>query len=256
VLGTMKSGDVTLRWLPQLFATTSPRLRLFCFPYAGGSASIYTAWSACLRTIDVRPVQLPGRGSRFREPALTSVSSVLDAMWPAFVPLLDRPFALFGHSMGALLAFETARRLRHDGRRSPEHLFVAARRAPHVLDRDYPPLGSPDDVFVSALRELNGTPMEVLKSDELMRLVLPAIRADFELLMTYTYAAGPPLDCPMTVFGGTDDPESCAARLEGWHRYTTGSTTQVMCQGDHFFLHSAHHAVLSTIADSLGVSNA
>jgi medium-chain acyl-[acyl-carrier-protein] hydrolase len=240
------------RWLPVLRPVEEPDLRLFCFPYAGGSAVVFSSWPDSLpRTIDVRPVQLPGRGARLQEPAIARAADVVSALAPALLPLLDRPFAFFCHSMGALLAFETTRWLRRHGMRPPRHLYVSGRRAPHVPDEDFPPADASDAAIVSWLREMNGTPPEVLENEALMTLLLPSLRADIRICGTYAYEAEPSVPCPITVFGGVDDEESAPGYLEGWGQHATGGCTVLTFPGDHFFLHSAQASVLAALTASL-----
>ena len=239
-------------WLPPLRTATTSQVRLFCFPYAGGSASAFTRWPYFLpSTVDVRPVQLPGRWNRMREASFTRFDDLLGALMQVLPPFFDRPFAFFGHSMGALLAFEVARSLQRKGLPEPLHLFVSGRRAPHLVDTDLPPAGLNDDEFIEELRELNGTPGEVLENPELMNLLLPTIRADFDICRTYEYVPGPPLTCPVTVFGGIDDVESAEDRLEQWDQHTIGPPMLFTFPGDHFYLHSAEAALLRTLGMSL-----
>jgi medium-chain acyl-[acyl-carrier-protein] hydrolase len=239
-------------WLPALRTSTSAQLRLFCFPYAGGSASAFTRWPDLLpATVDVRPVQLPGRWNRMREAPFTRFDDLLRTLTQVLPPFLDRPFAFFGHSMGALLAFEMARHLQRAGLPQPLHLFVSGRRAPHLPDTDLPPAGLDDEEFIAELRQLNGTPGEVLEHPELMNLLLPTIRADFDVCRSYQYVAGPPLACPLTVLGGVDDVESADDRLDRWDQHTTGARMLFKFPGDHFYLHSAEPALLRTLGASL-----
>jgi medium-chain acyl-[acyl-carrier-protein] hydrolase len=239
-------------WLPPLRTSARSQLRLFCFPYAGGSASAFARWPDFLpATVDVRPVQLPGRWNRMREAPFTRFEHALRVLAQVLPPFLDRPFVFFGHSMGALLAFEMARYLQQQGLPQPLHLFVSGRRAPHLPDTDLPPAGLNDEEFIERLRELNGTPGEVLGNPELMNLLLPTIRADFDVCRSHEYIAGPPLACPLTVFGGIDDVESAGDRLEAWDVHTTGRRMIFKFPGDHFYMHSAEASLLRTLAASL-----
>ena len=239
-------------WLPPLRTPARSHLRLFCFPYAGGSASAFARWPDLLpATVDVRPVQLPGRWNRMRETPLTRFEDALRVLAQVLPPFFDRPFAFFGHSMGALLAFEMARYLQREGLPQPLHLFVSGRRAPHMPDTDLLPAGLNDQEFNERLRELNGTPNEVLQNPELMSLLLPSIRADFDVCRSHEYVPGPPLACPLTVFGGIDDIESAEDRLEAWDMHTTGPRMLFKFPGDHFYLHSAEASLLRVLGASL-----
>jgi medium-chain acyl-[acyl-carrier-protein] hydrolase len=248
----MPTTEAKSVWLPALRPGAYARLRLICFPYAGGSASAYARWPERLPVgVDVRPVQMPGRWNRLSEPPLRDFDDAVRALVEVLPPFLDRPFALFGHSMGALLAFEVARRLREEGLPSPAHLFVSGRRGPQLTDDDLPGAELDDPGFIARLRELNGTPAELLERPELMKLLLPTIRADFDVCRTYRYRPGPPLGCPLTVYGGADDAESAPGRLEAWRPHTQRQWTLCRFPGDHFFLHSAEAKVLEALAASL-----
>jgi medium-chain acyl-[acyl-carrier-protein] hydrolase len=239
-------------WLPVLRRVAQPRLRLFCFPYAGGSASAFGRWPDVLPSdIDIRPVQLPGRWNRLREQPLRRFDEVVRRIGDVLPAYLDRPFAFFGHSMGALLAFALARDLRACGLPQPRCLFVSGHRAPHLPDAVRPIAGLSDEAFIEQLREYRGTPSELLEQPDLMHVLLPAIRADFEVCLSYTYEPAPPLACPVMVFGGADDPESADDFLEVWSRHTTGRSIVHRFPGDHFYLHSAEALFLSALATSL-----
>ena len=182
-------------------------LRLFCFPYAGGKAVSFRAWSSGLpTTVEVCPVELPGRGSRLMEVPFTQFEPLISALAQALLPYLDKPFAFFGHSMGALVSFELARLLRQKYGLSPVHLFVSGRGAPQVVPVPDPPIHAlPEPAFLEKLRGLNGTPEAVLENAKLMQLLLPMLRADFAVIETYVYVPEPPLNCPITAFSGWQD---------------------------------------------------
>lgn len=226
-------------WIAYHRPRPAPRVRLFCFPYAGGGASIYRGWSAALHPdIEVWPVQLPGREGRIREPAFSRADELVAALLGGLAePLARGPFAFFGHSMGALIAFELARALRLAGTAGPLHLFVSARRSPDLPARDDDIHDLPEPEFRARLRELNGTPEAVLEHPELMDLLGPLLRADFTLSETHDFVPGPPLACPITAFGGRDDADVTADDLSAWRRQTTAAYRLTMLAGDHFFLH-------------------
>jgi medium-chain acyl-[acyl-carrier-protein] hydrolase len=239
-------------WFGTFKPNPNAQLRLFCFPYAGGGASIYRTWGAHLPPhVELRPVQLPGRENRMSEPPLTRVEPLVRLLAEALLPYLDLPFAFFGHSMGALVAFELARKLRTTVRLEPLQLFVAGRIAPHIIRSEPPNYNLPDPELIEELRRLDGTPAEALEHPELMRLILPLLRADFELVQTYTYAGGAPLDCPVTAFGGAQDTEVSREELEGWREHTTGDFSLHMFAGGHFFLHTASEQLLRVISSEL-----
>jgi medium-chain acyl-[acyl-carrier-protein] hydrolase len=224
-------------------------LRLFCFPYAGGGANIFRTWQDNLPpTVEVCPVQLPGREKRLLEPPFTNLRLLVEAARRALLPYLDRPFAFFGHSMGATISFELARSLYQEQNLNPVHLFVSGRRAPQLPETHALTYDLPQKEFLEELRRLKGTPAEILEHPELMELMLPLLRADFELVQTYHYLAGPPQRCPITAFGGLHDEEVSRADLEAWREQTTTAFSLHMLPGDHFFLHTAQPPLLKTLA--------
>lgn len=225
---------------------------MFCFPYAGGGTVSLRNWPKELPTsVEVYLVRLPGRETRLREPLLTRLSEVVEAVVPELLPFTDKPFALFGHSMGALFSFEIAALLRSKYGIEPAHLFVSGCRAPQIKRTKPPIYDLPEERFVEELRRLNGTPEEVLEDPELMRLMKPILRADFEISETYTYSPTAPLDCPITVFGGLLDPEASRSELKAWCEQTTSAFSLQVFPGDHFFLHTSQSDLLRTIAHQL-----
>ena len=227
-------------------------MRLFCFPYAGGSPLIFGNWPSALpQNIEVCPVQLPGRGRRLSEPPFTKLESLIDSLIPALRPFLDKPFAFFGHSMGGLISFELARALRLELGLKPEGLFLAGRQAPPIPDRTSARYDLPEPEFVEQLRKLNGTPPEILEQPELMRLLVPLLRAELELCQTYVYEPGPPLDYPISVFGGLEDAEVSYEELESWRPYTAGAFSLRMLPGDHFFIRTSQSQLLQMVSEDL-----
>lgn len=247
----LPQSDV-IRWLPQMKRIDEPLMRLLCFPYAGGSKHAFATWPGSLPPwLDVRALQLPGRGARFHDAFIRRFSVLIDALMPCVAPLLDRPVALFGHSMGAVIAFEVARRME---RRAaiPVHLYVSGCRAPQSPDFDLPPIGASDDELVADLRQLNGTPQEMLNAPERMQPFLPPLRADYELLHSYVFTAGPPLSCPVTVLLGADDErERADGGLDGWREHCAGPWATVTFPGDHFYLRSSAPSLLAHLNGSL-----
>jgi medium-chain acyl-[acyl-carrier-protein] hydrolase len=240
------------RWLAYREVNPRARLRLFCFPYAGGGASAYRGWAAALPPdLEVCPVQLPGRESRLREPSFDRSGPLIEALADALAAHLDMPFVFFGHSMGALLSFELARELRRRKGPLPLHLFVSGRRAPQVPAREEPIHDLPEPEFLAELRQLNGTPEEVLQHTELMRLLIPVLRADFAVNETYVFHPGEPLDLGISAFGGLGDEEVTREDLVGWSEHARGIFRLRMLPGDHFFLHSARDLVTESVARDL-----
>lgn len=228
------------KWIARQKLKPNAGLRLFCFPYAGGSAAIYRGWQEEMPAeIDVCPVQLPGRESRLLEEPFTHIEPMVKALVEALKPHMDRPFAFFGHSMGALIAFELTRELRRQKLGlEPVHLFVSGRGAPQrKIERD-PVHKLPHDQFVQRLRNLNGTPEAVLQNEELMELLLPILRADFEVNETYEYQDEAKLHIPIHCFGGTGDVDISLEKHDAWREQTTEAFQLKMFEGDHFFLNN------------------
>lgn len=231
---------------------SQPRMRLFCFPYAGGSAAIFHQWPTRLAAdIELVSIQYPGRATRMREAPCTRLADLLQDAEQAILGLTDRPFAFFGHSMGATVAFELTRRLRAANHPLPTQLFLSGRSAPQLPPRKPPIHALPDDAFIAAMRDLNGTPGEVLEHRELMEMMLPVIRADFEALETWTFEPSAPLDVPLSVFGGIADDAVPLENLDAWNTCITGKFKRHMFPGDHFFLHQQYPAMLNIINRAL-----
>ena len=231
--------------------SAASRFQLFCFPYAGGGASIFRAWQAETGPfVRIHPIRLRGRESRIFEPPLRSVPEAAETIAAEIVSGIEGPFAFFGYSFGALLAFETARVLRRQGA-GPDRLMVAALKAPQLPLGRKPINDLPDREFAEELRKFRGTPDAVLQNDELMSLVLPAIKADFTAYETYRYSAEAPLDCPITAMGGTNDPSVSLHQLAAWGEQTSNGFATRLFPGDHFFIHSARQLLTWTIAQEL-----
>jgi medium-chain acyl-[acyl-carrier-protein] hydrolase len=224
-------------------------LRLFCFPYAGGSALLYRNWQLALPAeIEVCPVQLPGRGLRLNEPAMTSIYEMSAAALSGLLPLFQEPFALFGHSMGALIAFELCRLLERERQIVPAMLLVAGARAPHLREEEAPTWNLPNAEFIEKLRDMNGTPEEALADPELMEFLSPVIRADFRAVQSYKYKESGPLSSPIAAFGGLKDEDVTIERLKGWRSQTLNSFSYSLFSGDHFFINSCRRELLNRVA--------
>jgi medium-chain acyl-[acyl-carrier-protein] hydrolase len=218
----------------------SASLRLFCFPYAGGSSYIFRSWSDRLpKTMEICPIELPGRGIQIKSTPFKQIEPLVKAIAREILPYLDKPFAFFGHSMGGLVSFELARFIRREYNLEPVHLLISGRRAPQTKDLKPPINNLPETDFLQELRQLNGTPEEVLNNHELMEILVPILRADFAVLETYIYSQEAPLNCPISVFGGLQDREISIEKLEAWQVQTLNSFSLKMLPGDHFFIHSS-----------------
>ncbi|MFN7945823.1 MAG: thioesterase domain-containing protein [Blastocatellia bacterium] len=237
------------RWIDAARLTDRAGLRLFCFPWSGAGASVYYKWASVFPPgIELCPVQLPGRESRLTEPAFQHLEPLVEAAGNALLPYLNRPFAFFGHSMGALIGFELARWLRRHQHPGPVHLLVSGHNAPQ-FPGDYAPIHAlPEPEFIAELRRLNGTPDEVLNHAELRDLIVPVLRSDFSVCETYNYTAEAPLSCPISAFGGLQDVDVSRAKLEAWREQTTGAFSMRLFPGDHFYLLTARHHLLRALA--------
>jgi len=239
-------------WVEYLRKRPNPAIRLLCLPYGGASALVFRDWHAALpEFVEVWPIQLPGRGRRFAEPPFQQASRAVDALESAVLREMDRPYALYGFSMGAVLAFELARRAECKGHPPPAHLFVGGRGAPHLPPRTAPTYDLPHDEFVRELRDLGSTPEEILSDPQLLDFFMPTIRADFELAQTYTARPAPPLTCPLTVFGGENDRLSPPQDLSAWKAHTSNSCRVEIYTGGHFFVRDYERQVLNVIKDEL-----
>jgi medium-chain acyl-[acyl-carrier-protein] hydrolase len=224
-------------WIVRLASRSEARLRLFCFPFAGGGAYFFRDWGRRLSAdVEILGIQPPGREDRLTEPAFTRLEPLVEAAAAALRPHLTSPYAFVGHSMGALVAFETTRQLQRLGWTPPAHLVLSSwaalthRPIPKFLD----PLSDRD--LRDRLQTYQGTPDAVLQNAELMRAFLPTLRADFAVCDTYRPLGEEPLTCPLTVFGGRDDPVITRQGLEAWRGQTTGAFTVRTFPGGHFYL--------------------
>ena len=226
------------QWIVRPRSLVAPRLRLFCFPYAGGGPSAFRRWTKQLpQDVECCLVQLPGKERRVLEPPVRRMRGLVDALYAAIEPLLDRPFAFFGHSMGGKVSFELARKLRREGGPHPVKLFISATRAPRVPDPDPPVCHLPDHEFLAEIQaRYDAIPKDVLEDPELLQLVLPGLRADFEVMETHASLEEPPLESPITCIGGHQDHRLGDAGLASWAEETAGGFEIRMFQGDHFYI--------------------
>ncbi|WP_027344558.1 thioesterase II family protein [Hamadaea tsunoensis] len=233
-------------WFRQFHPAPAAPLRLVCFPHAGGAATFYFPVARALAPgVDVVAVQYPGRQDRRGEACVDDIERLADLVVAELRPLCDRPVAFFGHSMGAMVAYEVARRLEAEGI-VPIGLFASGRRAPSTRRHETVHLRD-DDGIVRALRELSGTDAAVLADDELVRMILPAIRGDYKAVETYAHTPGRELTCPVHVLIGQADEMSTVDEAEAWRRHTTGPCTVEVFPGGHFFLVEQAPAVLASL---------
>ena len=209
-------------------------------------------WAELLpESIELQIVQMPGREERLREPLITDMKELVEQLTNELLSITDQPFAFFGHSMGAMVCFEVACRLRAVGAPLPDHLFLSARAAPHLQETSELRLLE-DEEFIEQLHELYGAvPDAIRESAELREVFLPILKADVELLETHECVGVAPLDCPISVFGGEGDPAVSAEMLERWRALTTTNFDQSEYDGDHFYVHSQRKNIASNLADHL-----
>ena len=232
----MTSGSTT--WVKRYVPKPAAGARLFCFPHAGVGAATFLRWSQQLPDpIEVCSIELPGRQSRRDEEPFTRMDPLVEALGGAIEPLLDKPFALFGNSMGALVAFELSRLLRRRGRSLPEHLFLCARPAPDAPAAHEPVHQLPESEFIEKIRAYyGGIPQVILDEPTLLAMTLPTLRADLEVVETYEHRPEAPLDCDFSVFAGTEDRSIQEESLAAWSNHTTGECDVTFLQGNHLIL--------------------
>jgi medium-chain acyl-[acyl-carrier-protein] hydrolase len=243
----------------------APQARLFCLPYAGGSATVFGRWQKHLpRGSQLCLVELRGRGCRSGEEVYTNARRHVHEVCEAMRALLDLPILLFGHSMGALLAYELAHALTAIGIR-PAHVIVSGHRAPHLPSRGRRVHQFSRDELIDELRSLDGIPAEVLDAPDFLDCILPIVRTDFEVVETYAYHARPPLTCDVTVLGGNEDATVSVDELRPWREHTRGRCDVHVLSGGHFFIRSAAAeelisrtvaAVVSTVVTDRGATSA
>lgn len=251
---TIEAGTVSDAWLRRFHPVPGAAVRLLCLPHAGGASSFYFPISAALSALPGAPVeplavQYPGRQDRRHEPAMTSIQQLAAHITDAVGPYLDRPLAVFGHSMGALVGFEVARRLEARGH-VPAVLVVSGRRPPGTAG----PAGDlhrrPDAEVLAEVMALHGTSPGLLDDEEIVRMILPALRADYTAVETYVHRAGP-LTCPITAFAGDADPRVTPAETDGWAACTRAAFSRRVFSGGHFYLGDRPAEVAAAIAAAL-----
>ncbi len=240
-------------WLPYRRPRPGARVRLFCFPFAGGGASAYRTWQDELpASIEVCAVQLPARENRLGDAPVGDMARLVSMIADGLHAHLAQPFAFFGHSMGAVISFELARELRRRGGLRPVHLFASACPAPHIPDTDATH-DLPEAELIEYMRKLGGMSEEVLQHRELMEMILPVFRADTSITETYQHATEPPLEVPFTTFGGLEDQKATRDDLDAWRQHTHGAFSLRMVPGGHFYIQQdTRSQVLAVVGKVIG----
>ncbi len=228
-------------------------VRMFCFPYSGGSAQAFLPFAEKLPLhVAVYAYEMPGRGRRFQDSLAESLNFLVNEAVDGLLSFQDNcRFVFFGHSLGGIISFETARELRRRKMPLPMHLYVSAKRAPHIPLTEPPVSKLPHDEFVEKLKVLGGTPDEILANQEILELMVPILQNDFKMFETYVYQQEPPLECPITAFGGLQDKFVTPDDIQKWSEHTERLFTRHVFNGRHFFIQSHFDEVIDIILKTL-----
>lgn len=238
-------------WLVSFRRKTVPDMRIFCFPYAGGNGQIFKSWADSLPdSIEVIGIELPGRGRRFSEPFIYDMGLAVDLLYESIKGYLDLPFAFYGHSNGALLAFELTKKIISKLGISPQKVFIAAKRSPH-LGAEYPLHRLDDQSFTQVIRDYKGTPAQVFANPELLELYLPILRADFALSENYIFSDQQPLAVEAVLIAGNQDQIASVAEVFAWEDLFASPPDQEILVGDHFFLNTCEKHLCKIIQKKL-----
>lgn len=226
--------------------------RLFCFPYAGGSAAVYSTWNDFLPdNVELVAIQPPGRANRWSEKLHASVTEMVDDLVHAIPAWLDRPYMIYGHSLGSSVAFEMLHALEQKKLRLPERFFAGARRAPHYPPRTAPIHEYPLEEFKSEIKKLNGTPDSILNDPDMMEILVPVLRKDFKAAYTYHRDPFSKIDCKVSIFGGAADNTVAQEDLLGWQEHFATTMDMYIVDGDHFFLDDNTKVIVDRICDGI-----
>ncbi|APF18132.1 thioesterase II family protein [Caldithrix abyssi] len=248
------------KWLVIPTPRPAARIILLCFPFAGGSSHSFRGWAPILPpSVELRAVELPGHGTRLSEPLAEDIHELIEPIARGIASSLDKPFAIFGHSMGALLGFEVALYLQNKLNKRAEHLFVSGHGAPGTPRHEPEIHHLPKPQFLAKIKEYNGTPKEALENKELMDLMFPILKADFKICETYAHKNSGLLNTPLTALGGIQDPSTPREDLEKWRSFTTQSFNIRLFPGDHFYLLQQKvnllKAILTDISSHFNLAN-
>jgi medium-chain acyl-[acyl-carrier-protein] hydrolase len=240
-------------WIVRPFPRVNASFRMFCFPYAGSGPLAYRGWAENLpENVDVCYIHPPGREARLRERSYTDFPQLIEQLQSVVGVLLDRPYVFYGHSLGAVVAYEVARALRRSGKPEPQHLFVSASRAPHLRYEHQPARHLSDVDFLREMdRRYGAIPRQLMEDPDLRDLLVPPLRADITLLETYQHVSEEPLGCQITCFGGNGDTMVSSNALQSWRDHTQKTMRLHMLQGEHLFLQTARTELLGFIKETL-----
>lgn len=226
----------------------APRIRLICLPYAGGGVRTYQSWAAQLPDgVELVAVQPPGRGGFMGTPAYNDMTKLVNALFNAMSPMLDRPFILFGHSLGSRVAFEFLCQLQLRNQRLPELFIASGSNSPDTARTKLPTSLMSDEQFIAELQRINGTPAEVLANRELMSILLPLLRADFHLADTYRFTGSVKFPLEVHVLGGQDDEDVPLENLSNWGRFFKKNVHVHPVSGGHFFIETQQSEVIALV---------
>ena len=227
---------ITDRWIVRSAKNNSIKSRLFCFPYAGGNAGIYKDWVQHFEETEIVAIQLPGRSNRFSEACIDNLASCVEEILHSVKHLLDKPFAFFGHSLGAIIAYELLRKIPERQYTNCLQLFVSGRIAPDLVSPNPKISHLPNDQFKKVLKQYEGTDIELLKNDDLMDVLIPMLRSDFKMIETYHHQHKSPLKTPITTLSGKDDLFVDFDAVSEWQRFSGKPLTHHSFDGNHFFV--------------------
>lgn len=227
-------------------------VRLFCFPHSGAGASVFNDWHTLAPScIEICPIQLPGRGTSFRETPIDNIEPLIDMLLHDIVDYMDKPFAFFGHSLGALLAYELTRNIASVSHHLPIHLFISAYRAPHLPNEGRMLHKLEHEELLAEIVALNGVPKELMKEPELVRYFMSVIRADLAVCETYVFRNSQPLPVSFTVYGGDTDPRAQSSELAPWRELCACEFDMKIFAGGHFYIESCRKELVDNIARAL-----
>lgn len=240
------------RWFRRFREGPEQGVPLLCFPHAGGTAGFYFALAEEFSAdVHVRAIQYPGRMERRREPLCKTIEELADRIFAVLDDLVNRPIALFGHSMGAIVAFEVARRLERETSTGPATVFVSGRRAPSTVRAEQVHQYD-DSTLLDEIRSLNGTDPRVLENEDILRMVLPTVRADYQAVETYRCEPDAQLACPIVALVGDDDPRATVEEVKDWASHTSGPFDMHVLPGGHFFLNGREREIAEIVSEHLG----